>query len=210
MKRIHSGGLRTPKRQKLQMSIRSMILNNGPKFTESLGLQPCCRYCGRKFKAAQGLSAHLLMHERAGDVMPSSELARNPAHNQPLLARPHPVSRPVLSGPPVHQEHKSPIKIEDDVQIVVPARPAVFSMTRRFTIAEKIRIIDKYKSNRNISATCRWVQMEFNRMTFDRKSLRKMVSREKIFRKAAGTKRVRKTVRSRTGYFHRMDKKLAE
>ena len=56
MKRQHSGGLRTPKRRKLQMSIRSMFLNNGPKFTESVGIQPTCRYCGRKFKAAQGLS----------------------------------------------------------------------------------------------------------------------------------------------------------
>ena len=208
MKRRHNGGLRTSKRR--QMSVRSMLLNYGPKFTESVGFQPTCRYCGRLFKAAQGLSVHIFMHERAGDVMLRSEQAPNPGDNQILLESPHPVFRPVLPGSPVEQEHKSPIKIEDDKQIVVPERPAVFSMTRRFTIAEKLRIIDKYKSNMNISATCRWVQIKFNRATFDRKSLRKMISREKIFRKAAGTKSLRKTVRPRTGYFHRMDKALAD
>ena len=66
MKRGHNGGLRAPKRPKLQMSIRSMWLNNGPKYTESFGLQPTCRYCGRMFKSTQGLSAHVFMHERAG------------------------------------------------------------------------------------------------------------------------------------------------
>ena len=69
--------------------------------------------------------------------------------------------------------------------------------------------LDKYNKSLNISDTCRWVRAEFNRSTFDRKSLRKMVSREQIFRKAAGTRRIRKTVRSGTGYFHRMDKELA-
>ena len=82
-------------------------------------------------------------------------------------------------------------------------------MTRRFTIAEKLRIIEKFKESGNASATCRWVKSEFNRQTFDRKSLRKMVSKEQILRKASGTKRARKTIRARTGQFHRMDKELA-
>ena len=36
-----------------------------------------------------------------------------------------------------------------------------------------------------------------------------MVSRQEIIFKAKGTKKARKTVRPKTGYFHRMDKKLA-
>ena len=37
-----------------------------------------------------------------------------------------------------------------------------------------------------------------------------MISREEALRKAEGTKRVRKTVRARVGYFQRMDKELAK
>ena len=37
-----------------------------------------------------------------------------------------------------------------------------------------------------------------------------MVSRENIYQNARGTKRVRKSVRPRTGIFHRMDKELAK
>ena len=56
------------KRIKLQQNIRSMFLRKGPKFTEAVGLQLVCRYCSRKFKAPQGLTVHLHMHQRAGDL----------------------------------------------------------------------------------------------------------------------------------------------
>ena len=109
----------------------------------------------------------------------------------------------------VVEEQKSTGKIENHGRIAVPACP--FRMMRRFTIAEKLRIIEKYNENAsNVSATCRWVQSEFNRQNFDRKSLRMMVSREPIFPQATGTKRARKTVRGRTGYFQRMDRELAK
>ena len=75
MKRGYHGGLRGPKRPKVQMSIQSMLLKDGPKFTESVGLQPTCRYCGRMFKGAQGLSAHIFMHQRAGLIFLSREIA---------------------------------------------------------------------------------------------------------------------------------------
>ena len=55
MKRGYHGRLRGPKRPKVQMSIRSMLLKDGPKFTESVGVQPTCRYCGRMIKGAQGI-----------------------------------------------------------------------------------------------------------------------------------------------------------
>ena len=49
----------------------------------------------------------------------------------------------------------------------------------------------------------------YHRPTFARKSLSLMLSREDVFRKASGIKKVRKTVRGRTGLFHRMDMQLA-
>ena len=50
----------------------------------------------------------------------------------------------------------------------------------------------------------------FHRQTFDRKSSRLMISRENIFRATIGTKKLRKSVRPRTGTFFRMDKELAK
>ena len=90
MKRVHNGGLQDRKRPKLQMSIRSMLINQGPKFTESVGLQPTCRYCGRMFKAAQGLSAHIFMHERAGDEILHDSKQVPGRVIQPALAAPVP------------------------------------------------------------------------------------------------------------------------
>ena len=55
--------------QKLQGSIRSMFVQSGPKFVETVGVQLTCRYCDRKFKAPQGLVAHIHMHERAGMML---------------------------------------------------------------------------------------------------------------------------------------------
>ena len=147
MKRVRKGGLQTPKRPKLQMSIRSMLVNNGPKFTESVGLQPTCRYCGRMFKSTQSLSTHIYMHERAGDnILHGSKQV-------PVRVVQHPAG-PVSN---LVEEQKSTGKIENHRRIAVPARP--FRMTRRFTIAEKIQIIEKYKENdSNVSVTCRWLQ----------------------------------------------------
>ena len=82
-------------------------------------------------------------------------------------------------------------------------------MSGRFTIAEKLEILDVYKKSENISATCRWVQKKFHRATFARKSLSLMVSNEEAYRKARGTKTLKKTVRGKSGLFYRMDKELA-
>ena len=82
-------------------------------------------------------------------------------------------------------------------------------MTRWFTVSEKLSIIDKYHELKNMSSTCRWVQRNFNRETFARKSLTKMIARENVYRETNGTKTLRKTVRARSGLYHRMDKELA-
>ena len=72
--------------------------------------------------------------------MRTSQLAPLPVVNVAALADPPlgimpavPVFSPVV-------EQKSPIKVGSDVQIAGPGRSAVCPMTRRFNIAEKLRI----------------------------------------------------------------------
>ena len=83
-------------------------------------------------------------------------------------------------------------------------------MTRRFSVSEKLQIIKKAKELKSHSETCRWVKDTFHRGTFARKTLRAMLDREDIFRESSGTKRIRKTVRNKTGLFPRMEKELAK
>ena len=194
------------KKQRLQQNIRSMFLHAGPMFVDAVGLQPVCRYCNRKFKAPQGLVVHMHMHERAGDVPLVNKLHQNLSsavkgnpQRPPLVKSSNPQRR--------SQDAKSPVKTV--VKKELASKQAEITMTRRFTVAEKIQIIEKFKEVGVVSETCRWVMKVFKRPTFDRKSLRKMLSREDIYRSAVGTKKVRKNVRPRTGTFNRMDNELA-
>ena len=118
---------------------------------------------------------------------------------------------PSVPSSPVPVRDKAKVVISGELEKPIIAKPKVTAerMTRRFSVVEKIMIIDKYKETNNISETCRWVRKKFNRNTFARKSLSAMVANEKIYRSASGTKKIRKTVRPRTGEFHRMDKELA-
>ena len=111
---------------------------------------------------------------------------------------------------PIEEEIKAHAEGKEIVRNEVVMAPGRWSMTRRFTVAEKLKIIEKYKETENASATCRQVIDEFRRRTFDRKSLRTMVANEMNLRGALGTKRVRKTVRARTGQFPKMDTELAK
>ena len=206
MVRSQNNGEPQRKRRKLQQSIWSMFHRSAPKFVEAVGVQLVCRYCNRKFRAPQGLSAHLHMHERAGDQVILHDKLQNLS-----------LSRPASSQPVVNDEVKSSIesRVRSQAVNVLNVEKPILSptpglMTRRFTVAEKLRIIDYFNESKNISATCRWVQREFQRNTFARKSLRSMISRESNLRNAIGTKKVRKTVRRRTGCFPRMDKALAK
>ena len=192
-----------PKRQKFQQSIKSMFLRSEPKFVEGPGIQPICRYCKKKFRAPQGMAVHMRMHERAGDIPALDE-------NRALVSFIRPASPSYLSAPPPNDlVVQAPIK--QVVKIVLPESiPVGGLMTRRFTVAEKLAIIDKYKETKEISSTCRWVKEHFRRSTFARKSLKEMIEKEEIYRSAIGVKKIKKTVRVRTGYFHKMDKKLAQ
>ena len=202
MKRAcNDNGTQMPKRRKFQQSIKSMFLRSGPTFIEGPGIQPICRYCKRKFKAPQGLQAHRRMHERLGDYPVLQEIKTNVDSDSPPSASSHISLQPPNDKIP----GKNIVKTELRASCKVPRL-----MTRRFTVAEKLRIIEKFKELENISATCRWVKHEYRRETFARKSLREMIEKESVLRSAKGTKYKSKTVRVRSGHFHRMDKKLAE
>ena len=109
-----------------------------------VGGQLRCRYCSKKFRSPQGLAAHIHMHQRVGDsLLPEG---------QKLQLRDVP---PAPSPAPAKEEVRSPVIIRN-VSINEESMPAVkWLMTRRFTIVEKFRIIDKYKEDNNASATCR-------------------------------------------------------
>ena len=86
------------------------------------------------------------MHEDEGqrglllDIVPPS--------NAPLVKK-EIKARPKIQN--VVQNDKQQIVVQNEV---VP--PSVkLSMTRRFTVAEKLRIISKYKETENASSTCR-------------------------------------------------------
>ena len=153
---------RKRKRPELQQSITSMFRRSGPKFVEAVGVQIVCKYCHRRLKAPQGLAAHIHMHERAGDAILREKLEEEIQSDLPA-----PLSVPADEGKvnvdPVsalENDSVQPDSKSDRAEIVPPSRKL---MTRRFTIAEKLRIIDKFKECGNVSMTCRWVKAEFRR-----------------------------------------------
>ena len=145
-------GEQQPKRQKIQQSIRSMLLRSGPSFVEAAGIQQVCGYCKRRFRAPQGMIIHLRMHERAGDYPILDKISRNSASD-------------IRSPSPRPSVERVQVPIEKDLEIESEIRPpsATWSrkMTRNFNVDEKLRIIEKFKELENVSATCRWVKKEF-------------------------------------------------
>ena len=143
---------RNRKRPRLQKNIKSMFLQAGPKFVNAVGLQPVCGYCKRKFRAPQGLSVHLHMHERAGDL-PLMQQKRQKEAKRP--AQQNPVQSSAIN--PL-QPTEANVPEKSIVKVVVKERtsnPVKSSMTRRFTIAEKLQIIEKSKEGGTISENCR-------------------------------------------------------
>ena len=201
---------RLAKRPKIQQSITKMFSGVGLKFTEVVGVQLLCPYCGHKFRAPQGLVAHKHMHERAGHsigrprrlcLKRSLTSSANKFPVQLVTKIVPKAEKKVCPSPP------SP-KVKAKLSVLPGVKPEL--MTRRFSVAEKLRIIDEAKKLNNISATCRWVKETFRRKTFACKSLTAMIAKEDTFRKSSGTKKIRKTVRQRTGLFPRMEKELAK
>ena len=117
-------------------------LVSGPKFVEASGVQPVCRYCSRKFRSAQGLTTHIHMHERAGDLPvpfrkqqgPHLHARASPAVDEDVKSVFHPVAIRVES--PIEQVVKRKIPVSSPPHVL---------MTRRFTVAEKLRILHHYQ-----------------------------------------------------------------
>ena len=151
------------------------------------------------------------MHERAGDRVLKPGKARR-IGKQALAVSSSDSAPPRSPPPPSYQPsivNHNTVPTEQIPEAAVVPNKIGTSMTRRFTVREKLQIIDKYKELENISETCRQVMKKFRRSTFARKSLSSMLLREQDLRKASGTKKIRKTVRPRTGEFPKMDKALA-
>ena len=158
MKRdLQIGYVNKSKRVKLQQSITTMCKMEGPKFVEACGVQLVCPYCRRKFKAPQGLVAHKHMHERAGDSIHPKKVFRgkpqilNPEKEVAVVDK-----RNIKVSPTVVEKARKDVVLSKDTipQSAVVGKPAQF-MSRRFTVVEKLEIIDKYKTLKNVSETCR-------------------------------------------------------
>ena len=163
MKRdLQIGYVNKSKRVKLQQSITTMFKMEGPKFVEACGVQLVCPYCRRKFKAPQGLVAHKHMHERAGDsihpkkVLSGKRQTSNPEKEVAVVdKRIIPITPPRVSLPSVEKGSKDVALSKETIsESTVVGKPVQF-MSRRFTIVEKLEIIEKYKTLKNVSATCR-------------------------------------------------------
>ena len=152
--------VRESKRVKLQQTLTSMFKVEGPKFVEACGVQLVCPYCQRKFKAPQGLVSHKHMHERAGDTIhpkPKRVIQFKRQMTSPRQEAAIIKPRIAITLPPrrMEKESKDVAKsIETIPQNRVAGKP-VHLMSRRFTVAEKLEIIDEFKKSQNLSATCR-------------------------------------------------------
>ena len=123
------------------------------------------------------------MHERAGDViLPRNKLKlkNSPKSNVGLSSLAKVKSPPKELGRVSFLIEKKELGKANDSS----KQSALSSistpngqMTRRFTVAEKLRIIDKHKELKNISATTRWVRDTFTRRTFTRRALSKCYQR---------------------------------
>ena len=104
------------------------------------------------------MANHKFKHERAGDKIPKPGKPRilKPAS---VVPKTYPAKVPQLVPLPVSLV--SPVAANDPkVEGIPPDIPRVAAvtnscMTRRFTVHEKLRIIDHYKELKNVSATCR-------------------------------------------------------
>ena len=149
------------KRRKLQQTITSMFQATGPEFVEAPGLQLVCPYCHHKFKAPQGLISHKYMHERAGHKIPPKK--KIAFFKSPLASSVAQAAKGVEVSPIKVQRGSSQPKDQDEEESQKEVTPestvvkviATQKMTRRFTVSEKLSIIDKYHELKNTSSTCR-------------------------------------------------------
>ena len=165
---LNDNGDRKPGRNKVQRTLTSMFNQGGPKFVEVNGVQLVCPYCNHKFRAPQGLVNHKYIHERAGHTLyPRKKILFkfNNASSEKKSDQQNPVDSSEQGSLPEKREEQPEdekncrsIAAESDKEnntLVSEEARENNLMCRRFTIAEKLEILDEYKKSENISATCR-------------------------------------------------------
>ena len=97
------------------------------------------------------------MHERAGDRILKPGKARR-IGKQALAVSSSDSAPPRSPPPPSYQPsivNHNTVPTEQIPEAAAVPNKIGTSMTRRFTVSEKLQIIDKFKELENISATCR-------------------------------------------------------
>ena len=94
-------------------------------------------------------------------IQPASSPARvkdevkQPASQPAVAAHEEDEVKPPASQPANANGANSPVKVKINSIKEASMPAAKWSMTKRFTVAEKLRIIDKFNEEKNVSATCR-------------------------------------------------------
>ena len=111
------------------------------------------------------------MHERAGHSMYPMQKIK--IESQFRKAQIKPITKKVEASSTERISDSPPNAVEANIfhsdssteKVTLPAAMAsktLLSMTRRFSIAEKLTIIESFKVLENISASCRWVRNKFH------------------------------------------------
>jgi len=153
-----------------------------------------CQYCPKVCKTPQGFSQHVRFHK--------FPMKRQLAQTKP--ADPKPKKR--------RSSVSLKARVSEDIQVQKELNE--IGMQSRFTLSQKIAILDKYQElDCNKNATVRWVRKEFKRPKYSKNSLRKAIQREDKIRKQghSGAARMKQDMSiKRYGEFPLMEKSLAD
>lgn len=218
------------KKEKVQPNLASFF-GGTPKIIACIrngGQQKRCRYCGYWF-SPQGLPSHEAGHARKGDTINVSRAQpvgrvkiTGPAYKQTsssLSESSADEGEKNEGSADEEEESDTTEKRTEHVEIVVNTdgedkqkKKAASTKTTPFSNAQKIEIIDHYKSSKGEQSkndTIQWVQKNMNRPKFQRIQLNRILDSESKIR-AALKKDRSKLVREKEGRYPDMEKRLAE
>lgn len=218
------------KKGKVQPNLASFF-GGTPKIVTCIrsgGQQKRCRYCGGWF-TPQGLPSHEAGHVRKGDAMNVSRSQPDGCVKITGPAYQKPNSSSSVSGAGEggngdasaddEEESNATEKRTEHVEIIVNSDgeeeqkvTIATAKSTSFTNAQKIEIIDHYKSNEGKQSkndTIKWVQKNMNRPKFQRLQLNRLLASESQIRSSLKRDRS-KVVREKEGRYPDMEKRLAE
>lgn len=162
-----------------------------------------CPYCPKTLQTPQGYAQHVRYHKDKNHTL------KRPFGKVKLLPDLDAQTKKQRSNSPEQAEVEPAAVIEDEIKAQKKLNDEV-GMQSRFTLSQKIKILDKYHElNDNKNATVKWVREEFKRPKYSKSSLRKAIKREDKIRSQRGKKRTEKMSGSRLGEFPLMEKELA-